>query len=158
VDGSIIPDLPVYEYQSRYQSCFRASEQSMIFLITSETPVERVRLLDQLSSGFLYVVSSPAVTGGSLNVDKERLQYFSRLRELDLRNPLIVGFGVDSYETFQKVTADTDGAIVASAFLRELKGIEEELRGVSREVRSTKLRRATLALVNRIRGGAADVD
>ncbi len=130
VDGSIVPDLPLVEYRTRHQPIFAEYDQSVIFLTTSETSPERVVELDQASSGFLYVVSSPSVTGNSLLVDEGRELYFKRLSEQGLTNPLIVGFGVDGRETFERVTRETDGAIIASAYLREL---EASVSGCSEE-------------------------
>jgi tryptophan synthase alpha chain len=123
VSGSIIPDLPLIEYKRKYQTGFAEHHQGIIMLITSETSEQRIRELDEAANGFLYVVSSPSITGGNLKVTDERDAYFARLKSMHLKNPLIVGFGVDSRETFLAVTRHTAGAIIASAFLRELEDL-----------------------------------
>lgn len=121
VDGLVLPDLPLEEYKESYQEIFESSGISFIFLITSETKEQRIRQFDEIGSGFLYIVSAPSVTGSSLKIDESRQAYFSRLRAMKLQNPLVIGFGIDSRERFQDVLQYADGAIIASAFLRELR-------------------------------------
>jgi tryptophan synthase alpha chain len=121
VDGLILPDLPDQEYEQIYKESFDSAGLRFIFLVTSETTEARIRRFDELGSGFLYVVSSPSVTGSSLQLDDSRQSYFQRLVAMKLTKPLVVGFGIDSRESFQEVTSYADGAIIASAFLRELK-------------------------------------
>jgi tryptophan synthase alpha chain len=143
--GSIIPDMPVVEYRKKYQLLFQHYQHAAIFLITSETTNERIHELDSLSSGFLYVVSSPAITGGSLKVTADRDSYFARIEDLKLKNPLLVGFGIDSRETFEASTKHTAGAIIASAYLRELEKVLDP-----EDLESQK--EITRAFVSKIRG------
>lgn len=118
VDGMIIPDMPFDAYQSTYKPLFQKYKIKPIFLITSRTAPERLRMFDAESPAFLYVVSSDAVTGGKAQVTEEREAFFKRLADMKLTSRLIVGFGVSDRESFNAVTKHTPGAIIGSAFVR----------------------------------------
>ena len=120
VDGVILPDLPVEEYLADYQGLFKQHGLQNIFLITARTAEERIRLLDQHSEAFLYLVSSEATTGGTLALDSSTTGYFERISRMQLKSPLIVGFGISDYKSYQAACHNSAGAIVASAFLRRL--------------------------------------
>ncbi len=120
IDGVILPDLPVEEYLDSYQELFKKHSLSNIFLVTSRTPEERIRLLDQHSDGFLYLVSSEATTGGNLAIDQATESYFARVTAMKLNNPCVVGFGISDNKSFSTACKYASGAIVASAFLRRL--------------------------------------
>jgi tryptophan synthase alpha chain len=120
INGVILPDMPVEEYAERYQALFNKHNLSFIFLVTSRTSSERIRILDSYSSGFLYLVSSDATTGGSLDVSRNTEEYFERISAMNLTNPLIVGFGISNHITFSAACRYAHGAIVASALLRTL--------------------------------------
>lgn len=120
VDGLILPDMPFDEYSVRYKALFTRYHLKPAFLVTSRTPPERVRLLDDEAPAFLYVLSSDAVTGGRATVTHEREAYFKRLQDMKLSSPLIVGFGVSDRESFNAVTEHTNGAIIGSAFVRAI--------------------------------------
>ena len=126
VDGLILPDMPLNEYNELYRSSFEAHKISAVFLVTQQTSVERIREIDAASQGFIYVVSTAAVTGNKLNVDAERDAYFQRIRSMNLSNPLVVGFGIRDRESFDKSTAHTDGGIIGSAFVEVLRDTTEE--------------------------------
>ncbi len=128
LDGAIIADLPIEEYQSSYRRLFEGNNLCNICLITARTEAERVRRIDGCSSGFLYAVSSDSTTGSRLAVDEEHYRYFARLQEMKLENPVMVGFGISDRESFLKATEHCRGAIIGSAFLRALEG-EGDLRG-----------------------------
>jgi tryptophan synthase alpha chain len=121
VDGLILPDLPSYEYSKSYRELFEDRNLSMIFLITAETSNDRILELDTISGGFLYMVSSPTVTGGSLTLDVKKADYFNRVKSLKLNNKLIVGFGINNKDILNQVLSYADGAIIASEYLRKLK-------------------------------------
>lgn len=120
VDGLILPDVPLDEFEKEWKPLMDERGLTMTFLVTPETSEERVRRIDSLSSGFLYLVSSSSTTGGSnekqLNIDA----YAQRIASMALKNPLMVGFGISNAESFQAATQFTDGAIVGSAFIKEL--------------------------------------
>ncbi|MCB0329355.1 MAG: tryptophan synthase subunit alpha [Bdellovibrionales bacterium] len=126
-DGVILPDLPLLDYERKYREEFEKRNLSNVFLITPQTPEERIRKLDELSTGFLYVVSSPSITGSKLQMNQQRDEYLSRVQGYNLKNPLIVGFGISDRESFLAVTQYTAGAIIGTAFIRLLEehGIDE---------------------------------
>src|SRR5690606_22114244 len=120
VNGAIIPDLPMYEYEELYQDIFAQYGISNIFLVTPQTSVERIQKIDALSNSFIYLLSSNATTGKNLEVGEQAEQYFQRLKDMNLTNPLVIGFGISDKGTFQKATSYAKGAIIGSAFVRLL--------------------------------------
>lgn len=119
VDGLILPDLPLYEFEQVYGKTIQENELDFIFLVTPETPEARLRQLDHLSTGFLYAVSSSATTGTDKDFTKVAL-YLERLKSMELKNPLLVGFGIKDKESFDAVTAYANGAIIGSAYIQAL--------------------------------------
>ena len=119
IAGLILPDLPMYEYEHIYKKYFTLNNLSLIFLITPQTAVERILKADDLSSGFLYAVSSNSITGSTLNTDGQN-EYFSKLAALKLKNPLMIGFGINSKETFNNACKYSAGAIVGSAYIKAI--------------------------------------
>lgn len=120
INGAIIPDLPMYEYEALYKDVFESHGISNIFLITPQTSTERIRKIDQLSTNFIYVLSANATTGKDLAVNNASEQYFQRLKDMELNNPLVIGFGISNAETFHKATSYAKGAILGTAFVRTL--------------------------------------
>ncbi len=120
VDGAIVPDLPMYEYETHYRSVFNTHGLSNIFLVTPQTSEERIRKIDGLSTGFIYLLSSSATTGKNLAVSENTESYFSRIAAMDLENPTVIGFGISNHDTFVHATDHADGAIVGSAFVKLL--------------------------------------
>lgn len=120
VDGVIIPDLPMYEYENLYKECFLRNKLSNIFLVTPQTSEERIRKIDALSNAFIYLLSSSSTTGKDLKVSNEADAYFQRIRDMDLKNPTMIGFGISDQESFSKAAEYTRGAIVGSAFVKTL--------------------------------------
>ncbi|MCE1198118.1 MAG: tryptophan synthase subunit alpha [Marinilabiliales bacterium] len=121
IDGLIIPDLPFAEYRSEFQEVAIRHGLKMIMLITPETSEERIRLIDRHTEGFIYLVSSASTTGAKQQFDEGRQSYFKRVASMQLKNPLMVGFGISNKATFEAATAMTQGAIVGSKFI-ELQG------------------------------------
>lgn len=121
VDGLILPDLPAHEFEQTYGAVIKKHGLDFIFLVTPETSENRVRKLDQLSSGFLYAVSSSSTTGKDKDFHAVT-QYLQRLRSYALKNPVLVGFGIKDKETFQAVRPYAAGAIIGSAFIEAFKG------------------------------------
>ena len=118
IDGVILPDLPLSEYQERYRGMCENRHLSAVFLVTSETSKDRIREIDRCSQGFIYAVSAPSITGGNIAIDAGREAYFRRLAGLKLTNPILVGFGISDRQSFARACAHLNGAIVGSAFLR----------------------------------------
>ena len=119
IDGLILPDLPEFEFENEYGAIIKKYGLNFIFLVTPETSEERVRKLDSLSSGFLYAVSSSSTTGQSQGV-VDVSTYLNRLQELNLKNPVLVGFGIKDRAGFQSVCQLANGAIIGSAYIRAL--------------------------------------
>ena len=119
VDGVILPDLPMYEFETIYQQLFEKHQLKFIFLITPETSEERIRKIDGLSSGFLYAVSSSSTTGNNKAIS-DQSAYFKKLQDMQLNNPVLVGFGIKDKSTFQSACAYTNGAIIGSAYIKAL--------------------------------------
>lgn len=122
IDGTIIPDLPLEVYESEYKTIFEAYSVSNIFLITPQTSDERIRKIDGLSSGFIYMVSSSSTTGAKDAVDQEQLAYFERVSKMELRSKRLIGFGISDKHTFQRACSYSNGAIIGSAFITAITG------------------------------------
>lgn len=124
VDGCIVPDLPMAEYEEFYKEVFLENGLSNIFLVTPQTSVERIHKIDSLSNGFIYLLSSSATTGQNLQVSATTSDYFSRIAEMKLNNPAMIGFGISSKETFDSACAYANGGIIGTAFVKSLKAGE----------------------------------
>lgn len=120
VDGIILPDLPMYEFETQYQQYFKKHNLKFIFLVTPETGEERIRQIDSLSSGFIYAVSSSSTTGHTKAIE-EQDDYFKKLKDMNLTNPVLVGFGIKDKKTFDAACKFTNGAIIGSAYINALK-------------------------------------
>jgi tryptophan synthase alpha chain len=120
IDGLIIPDLPLKVYQEEYTETFELNNLKNIFLITPQTSEERIKEIDAVSDSFIYMVSSASVTGSSEGFGEKENNYFERIASLNLKNPQIVGFGINSRETFQQAIKHQKGAIIGSAFINLL--------------------------------------
>ena len=119
VDGLILPDLPLFEFEQSYGKIITENNLDFIFLVTPETPVDRIRKLDSLSNGFLYAVSSSATTGKDKDFNLVS-QYLQKLQAMRLKNPILVGFGIKDKATFDAATVHTQGAIIGSAYIQVL--------------------------------------
>ena len=120
IDGLIIPDLSPEIYQNRYQDIFNKYDLGFVFLISPTTSDERIKLIDELSSGFIYVVSSSATTGKTEGFGDKHTQYFKRIKSMNLKNPTMIGFGIDSADKYQTACRYANGAIIGSAFIKVL--------------------------------------
>lgn len=127
VDGLILPDLPLDEYRMEYREIFENYGLLNIFLITPQTSDERIRQIDAVSSGFIYMVSSASVTGATSGVNADMEAYFERVNNLGLKNPRLVGFGIRDRDSFKKSARHASGAIIGSQFVRVLEASENDL-------------------------------
>lgn len=119
VDGLIIPDLPIYEFETEYGAIVKKYGLDFIFLVTPETGEERIRRIDSLSSGFIYAVSSSSTTGNNKDIGDQEA-YFRKLQSLLLNNPVLVGFGIKDKASFDAACRYSNGAIIGSAYIKAL--------------------------------------
>lgn len=119
IDGLILPDLPLYEFENIFGKHINENELDFIFLVTPETSEQRIYKLASLSNGFLYAVSSSATTGKDKDFNKVAM-YLQKLQSLQLSHPILVGFGIKNKETFDAVCQYSNGAIIGSAYIDAL--------------------------------------
>jgi tryptophan synthase alpha chain len=139
VDGLILPDLPMDEYQTDYRAMVESHGLSNIFLISPTTSEDRIRKIDNATQGFIYAVSASSTTGAREGFTAEQTAYFKRLKAMNLENPFLVGFGISNHQTFAAVAEYGAGAIVGSAFISILQN-------------SSDLRADILSFVGMVRG------
>jgi tryptophan synthase alpha chain len=119
IDGLILPDLPEHEFETEYGSIMKKHGLDFVFLVTPETSEARTRKLDELSTGFLYAVSSSSTTG----TDKKMVDvssFLKKLKGMSLKNPVLVGFGIKDKTTFKTACASANGAIIGTAYIKAL--------------------------------------
>jgi tryptophan synthase alpha chain len=119
IDGLILPDLPEYEFETEYAPIIHRYGLDFIFLITPETSEERIKKLDALSSGFLYAVSSSSTTGNKKDFDEVE-KYLQRLQNMQLKNPVQVGFGIKDKQSFESACKYANGAIIGTAYIKAI--------------------------------------
>lgn len=132
VDGMIIPDLPFADYVSHHKSIVERHNLNVIMLITPETSEDRVRLIDQNTAGFIYMVSSASTTGVQKDFNQAKQDYFERINRMGLKNPRLVGFGVSNKQTLDAANANASGAIVGSKFVQLLENSESTKEAVQK--------------------------
>ncbi len=121
IDGVIIPDLPFNDYINEYKPVADKYDIKVIMLITPETSDERIRLIDNHTDGFIYMVSSASTTGAQKNFDDKKQEYFRRINGMNLRNPRLIGFGISNKATLEAAQQNASGAIIGSKFITLLK-------------------------------------
>jgi tryptophan synthase alpha chain len=126
VDGLILPDLPEYEFETEYGAIIRKYGLDFIFLVTPETSPARIQKLDQLSSGFLYAVSSSSTTGKDKDMEQVN-SFLQRLQNMQLKNPVLVGFGIKDKPTFTQACQYANGAIIGTAYIKALENATDVL-------------------------------
>lgn len=136
IDGLIIPDIPMFEYENEYKQIIEKYNLDFIFLVTPETSEERIKKLDELSTGFLYAVSSSSITGSDKDFSSVE-NYLQRLKTMNLKNPILVGFGIKDKTTFDSACKYANGAIIGTAYIKAIeqatnieKATEEFLTGI----------------------------
>lgn len=117
IDGMIIPDLPFNEYMENYKKIAESYDVRVIMLITPETSEERIRLIDTNTNGFIYMVSSAAITGAQKDFDSKKRDYFKKINAMGLLNPRMVGFGISNKQTFDAACENASGGIIGSKFV-----------------------------------------
>lgn len=145
IDGLILPDLPMYEYLHYYKPVFEKHGLHNIFLISPQTTEARIREIDEHSRGFIYIVSSAAVTGGKQGISQEQISYFERVQQMQLKHPRLIGFGISDRSSFMKASEYSQGAIIGSAFIRLLEESNNIEKDIKEFVTSIKQPAATAA-------------
>ena len=125
VDGVIIPDLPFADYLNEVKPIADQFDVRVIMLITPETSDERIRFIDQHTDGFIYMVSSAATTGTQREFDAAKQAYFTRINQMNLAHPRMIGFGVSNQQTYATATANASGAIIGSKFVSLLEELHD---------------------------------
>ena len=143
IDGLIIPDLPLYEYETSYKDLFKKYNIQISFLITPQTSEDRILKIDELSEGFIYMVSNSSITGAKSSISDRQLVYFDRINAMNLKSPKMIGFGISSYETYSQACSFANGAIIGSAFIKALKS-------------SSNIAETTKEFVDKIKGRIAN--
>lgn len=123
IDGVIIPDLPFKDYQLEYRPIAEKYDVKVIMLITPETSEERIRQIDQHTDGFIYMVSSAAITGAQKDFNEQKQAYFRRIEAMNLQHPRMIGFGISNRQTYEAAASHAAGCIIGSKFVTLL---EEE--------------------------------
>lgn len=93
-------------------------------LITPETSEARIRQIDEHTDGFIYMVSSAAITGSQKTFNEQKQAYFRRIEAMKLKNPLLVGFGISNRQTLKAANAHAAGAIIGSKFVQLLEAYQ----------------------------------
>lgn len=139
IDGTILPDLPLNEFENEYKDYFEKNKLHNILLITPQTSDNRIKQIDAACSGFIYMVSSSSTTGAGKKVEDFQQSYFERIQNMNLKNPRLIGFGISDNATFANACKYANGAIIGSAFVKsfnpELK-LEESISVFVKEIRN----------------------
>ena len=135
IDGAIIPDLPFNDYINEYKPIADKFDIKIIMLITPETSDERIRLIDEHTDGFIYMVSSASTTGAQKSFDDKKQDYFRRINAMNLQNPRLIGFGISNKVTLEAAQTNASGAIIGSKFitlLKENKNVKEAVKALKK--------------------------
>lgn len=120
IDTVILPDLPMVEYENHYRHLFDRYGINNVFLITPLTSEDRIRKIDSYTQSFIYMVASSSITGAKGEISQQQIDYFERIKAMNLKSRLIIGFGISNHQTFSKACAYGNGAIIGSAFIKFL--------------------------------------
>ena len=138
VDGVILPDLPLHEFEEQYKELFNSLNLCNTFLISPTTSEVRIRQIDDATEGFIYAVSASSITGAKGEFSAEQIAYFERLKKMNLKNPFLIGFGISNQSTFNKAAQHSAGAIVGSAFINLLSESKDIPADIEKFVKSIK--------------------
>jgi tryptophan synthase alpha chain len=140
IDGLILPDLPMSEYEELYKPVFEKNGIYNVFLITPQTSEERIQKIDSLSNGFIYMVAASSITGAKSDITNVQIEYFNRVNGMGLKNRRMIGFGISNNATFSQACQYADGAIVGSAFIKLLSqdASNASIDGFIKSIKSTK--------------------
>tara|TARA_R110000787_G_scaffold113832_4_gene223178 strand:- start:898 stop:1665 length:768 start_codon:yes stop_codon:yes gene_type:complete len=135
IDTLILPDLPMVEYENHYKALFDRYGINNVFLITPQTNQERIHKIDGYTKSFIYMVASSSITGAKGEISQQQIEYFQRIKSMNLQSKLIIGFGISDHQTFSTACEYGSGAIIGSAFINDVEqngveGIAEFVKGV----------------------------
>lgn len=139
VDGLILPDLPLHEFEEQYKALFDSLNLCNTFLISPTTSEERIRKIDASTAGFIYAVSASSITGAKGEFSGEQIQYFDRLKKMNLKNPFLIGFGISNKSAFENASQYSSGAIIGSAFinlLNESKNLDADIQSFVKQFKA----------------------
>lgn len=125
IDGLILPDLPMQQYLDEYKDLFYQYGLRNTFLISPQTSEKRIKEIDQHSDGFIYMVSSHSITGAKSSISGEQIAYFEQVKDMGLKNPILIGFGISDAETFSTASQYSNGAIIGSAFIKVIQNSKD---------------------------------
>jgi len=120
VDGLILPDLPLEVYAREYRDLYNKYNLDATFLLSPHSNEERIRRVNELSTGFVYMVADASITGGASDITQEQIDYFKRIESMGLDTPRLIGFGISDNSAFASACENSNGAIIGSAFIRQL--------------------------------------
>ncbi len=133
IAGIILPDLPIIEYENEYKKIVEDNVLDFIFLVTPETSEERIIKIDSLSKGFIYAVSSSSITGRNTDM-KAQENYFQRIKNMNLKNKVLIGFGIKDRDTFEQACRYASGAIIGTAYIKAIEhGSTADIKHITHE-------------------------
>jgi len=138
VDGLILPDLPLHDFEEIYRPVFEQYNLSIIFLVTPQTSEARIRKIDDLTNAFIYLVSSASTTGNKVGGDEKQIRYFERIKNMQLRNPKLIGFGISDHDSFALACRYAEGAIIGSAFIKKIQEKENLAENIQKFIQEVK--------------------
>jgi tryptophan synthase alpha chain len=138
VDGIILPDLPLDEYIEQYKELFEANNLSNVFLVTPHTSESRIRLIDENTQGFIYIVSMDSTTGGNAKDITSAEPYFKRVSSYNLKSPKMIGFNVKDNPSYSFACAHANGAIIGSAFIKAIKETKDLQGDISKFIKMVR--------------------
>ncbi|HWZ21811.1 MAG TPA: tryptophan synthase subunit alpha [Cytophagaceae bacterium] len=138
VDGIILPDLPLDEYIEKYKELFEQNNLSNVFLVTPHTSESRIRLIDENTQGFIYIVSMDSTTGGNAKEITGAEPYFKRIESYELKSPKMIGFNVKDNASFSFASSYANGAIIGSAFIKAIQNSKDLKTDITKFVKMVK--------------------
>ncbi|MCB0396978.1 MAG: tryptophan synthase subunit alpha [Flavobacteriales bacterium] len=138
INGLIIPDLPLDEFTQHYKASFDKYNLEFICLITPQTSENRIREIDEKTGGFIYMVAAASTTGAKGGISDEQITYFERIKEMKLKHPRLIGFGISNKATYELASSYSGGVIIGSAFIKAIEGSNDIEGDVQRFVKGIR--------------------
>jgi len=138
IDTLILPDLPPEVYEKNHAKLFEKYGVSPVFLITPQTPEERMAYINNLSKAFIYAVSDNSITGARSGFSAEQVEYFKRISKFPFQVPVIIGFGISDKQTYTEACKYAHGVIIGSAFIKAISNAENLKQSVQQFIQTIK--------------------